>query len=167
VGAKPAERGQGQHRRPVLRVGRDQQVPAVAGAQRQFRDPYDYIPPMLVSLVSQARQRSVHVLTSDREGLADHLEVPFAEILAVRRMEVAKPARNLSGLGRVSDKADLKRLHPAGYPSRSPDKHLGRSGNHGASDRADRLGSARKRGWPPGTLARVPVNRVLELSPRR
>jgi hypothetical protein len=42
----------------VLRVGRDQQVPAVAGAQRQFRDPYDYIPPMLVSLVSQARQRS-------------------------------------------------------------------------------------------------------------
>jgi hypothetical protein len=121
---------------------------------------------MLVSLVSQAGQRSVHVLTSNRERLADDLEVPVA-IMAVRQMQVAKPAGYLRGLGRVSEKADLKRLHPAGVPIPLADKHLGRSGNHGASDRADRLGSARKRGWPPGTLARVPVNRVLELSPRR
>jgi hypothetical protein len=60
----------------------------------------------------------------------------------------------------------LKRLHPAGVPIPLADKHLGRYGPR-ASDRADRLGSARERGWPPGTLARVPVNRVLELSPRR
>jgi hypothetical protein len=117
VGAKPAEGGEGQHRRPVLRVGLDQQVSAVVVAKRKFRESDDHIPLMFVSLVSQSGQRSVHVLTSDRERLADHLEVPVAPILAVRRMKVAKPARNLSGLGRVSDEADLKRLHPAEVPT--------------------------------------------------
>jgi len=38
--------------------------------------------------------------------------------LAGRRVNVAEPARNLSGLCRVRDKADLNRLHLASAPQR-------------------------------------------------
>jgi hypothetical protein len=91
----------------VLRVGLDQQVAAVTVTERELRESDDHVPPTLVSMLGQSGQRGVRVLTGDRERLADHLEVPVAPTLAVRRMEVAKPAGYLSGLGRVSDKADL------------------------------------------------------------
>jgi hypothetical protein len=82
----------------VLRFGLDQQVAAVAVAEGELRVSDDHVPPTLVSMLGQSGQRGVHVLTGDRERLADDLEVPFAPILAVRRMEVAKPAGYLVGL---------------------------------------------------------------------
>ncbi|GAA2758471.1 hypothetical protein GCM10009872_38310 [Actinopolymorpha rutila] len=106
----------------MLRVGLDQQVSAVFVAKRKFRESDDHIPLMFVGLVVQSGQRSVYVLTSDRERFAHHLEGPVAPILAVGRMEVAEAARYLSGLGRVSDKADAYRLHLAAVPAALPQK---------------------------------------------
>jgi hypothetical protein len=54
VHAKPAERGQGQHRRPMLRVSLDQQVSAVTVAKRKFGESDDQIPFVCMSLVRQS-----------------------------------------------------------------------------------------------------------------
>jgi hypothetical protein len=113
VHANPAQRRQGQHRSPLLRVGLNQQVSTVAVAKRKFREADDEVPTVFVSMVRQSGQRGVHVLTSEGERLADHLDVPVLPVVAVWWVEVAEPACNRSGLGRVSDKADANRLHPS------------------------------------------------------
>jgi hypothetical protein len=62
VHANPAERRQGQHCRPLLRVRLDQQVSTVAVAKRKFREPDDQVPLMFMSMVGQSGQRGLHVL---------------------------------------------------------------------------------------------------------
>ena len=117
VHAEPAQRGQRQHRRPSLRVGLDQQVPAVVVAKRKFGQADDEVPFVLASLVLQPPQRGVDVLGTGGERLAHDLDVPGVAILAVRRVEVAHPARDLGGRGRVGHKADVDRLHASNLPT--------------------------------------------------
>ena len=64
VHTEPAERGQRQHRRPSLRVGLDQQVPAVVVAKRKLGQADDEVPFVLTSLVPEPRHRGVDVLAN-------------------------------------------------------------------------------------------------------
>ena len=117
VHPEPAERGQRQHRRPSLRVGLDQQVPAVVVAKRKLGQTDDEVPVVLASLVVQPRHRGVDVLGTGGERLAHDLDVPGAAILAARRVEVTDPVRDLGGRGRVGHQADMDRLHPSQLPT--------------------------------------------------
>ena len=72
---------------------------------------------MLVSLVRQPCQRGVDVLVTNGERLAHNLDVPGTAIFAAWWVEVAYPARDLSGRGWVSDKADVDRLHLRRLPT--------------------------------------------------
>jgi hypothetical protein len=54
VHAEPAKCGQGQHRRPLLRIGLDQEVSAVAVAEWELGEPDDEVPSMVASLRRQA-----------------------------------------------------------------------------------------------------------------
>ena len=118
VHPEPAERGQRQHRRPSLRVGLDQQVAAVVVAERKLGQADHEVPAVLASVVPQPRHRGVDVLATGGERLAHHLDVPGVAILAARRVEVADPARDLGGRGRVGHKADLDNRH--GYDLSAP-----------------------------------------------
>ncbi|MFL6019799.1 MAG: hypothetical protein ACJ74A_01550 [Gaiellaceae bacterium] len=50
--SEPAQCGQRQHRSPSLRVGLDQQVPAVIVAKRKLGQPDDEVPFVLPSMLS-------------------------------------------------------------------------------------------------------------------
>lgn len=54
VHAESAKCGQGQYRRPLLGIGLDQEVPAVAVAEWKLGEPDDEVPSMVVSLGRQA-----------------------------------------------------------------------------------------------------------------
>src|SRR4051794_37223561 len=79
---------------------------------------------MFLGMVRQPGQRGVHILTTDGEWLAHHLDVPGLAILAACGVEVAEPACNLSGFGRVGNKADVYRSHAAPIPAADPRKRL-------------------------------------------
>ena len=79
---------------------------------------------MFTGLVLQTRQRGVHVLRSDGERLADHLDGP--DLPSVRRIHVTEPARNLSGFGRDGHKADVNKLHVASVPTAPTQKRVDR-----------------------------------------
>ena len=116
--AQPAERGQRQHRRPSLRVGLDQEVTAVVVVERKLGQTDHEVPFVLSSLVPQPRHRGVDVIGTDGERLAHDLDVPsVTTTLAARRVEVAHPARDLGGRGRVGHKTDVDWLHPFLVPT--------------------------------------------------
>jgi hypothetical protein len=72
---------------------------------------------MIVTVLSQSRQRGLHVLAGNGERLADHFDVPGVSLRTVRHADVSEPARNLGGLGRVCDKADANRIHVVAVPT--------------------------------------------------
>jgi hypothetical protein len=113
----PAERREREHRGPALRVGLDQQVATVAVAKGKLGDADHQVPLMLVDTVRQPGQRGLRVLTADGERLADHGDVPCPPILAVSSGEVVEPARDLGGLGRIGDEADLSSTHLEPVPT--------------------------------------------------
>jgi hypothetical protein len=117
VHTESAERGQRQHGPASLRVGLDEEVPAVVAAKRQLGQADDEVPFVLARLVPQPRQCGVDVLAPDGKRFVHDLDFPGAAILTARCVEVAYPARDLRGRGRVSHKADVDRLHCPNVPS--------------------------------------------------
>ena len=75
---------------------------------------------MLPSVVPQPRHRGVDVLAIGGERLTHDLDVPSVAILAARRFEVAYPAGDLGGRGRVGHKADLDYRHRRDLPTPAP-----------------------------------------------
>ena len=117
---------------PLVRVSFDEEIAAVVVAQGKLGQPDDEVPLMLVSLVSQTRQRGIDVLRAGSERLADYLDVPGAVMVAVRWGEVLDPMRHLGGRGWISHETDVEGLHWRHVPTalahtRQPTAKLGSS----------------------------------------